>query len=203
MKSKRQPKLYSGYCVLDKASLKLGDNTSVDFSQTFIFMTSNLGMRDASKILNSGFGYINKTVLDNDPDAHNSEKAKTDKSIQRALKEKFDPEFVNRLDRIVIFKTLTIDNLKVILDLELRAIQEQLVTNEKYFYFELTPRAKEFLIKSGTSVEFGARYLKRTLTKYVTNPFANLINSEQVSLADLVVIDYKGDDRLEFKKERM
>jgi ATP-dependent Clp protease ATP-binding subunit ClpB len=183
--------------ILDKATLTLGDNRKVDFSRCFVFMTSNCGAGDITKSSNS-MGFTN-------PQYNVSEK--TDKIYMRAVKSKFTPEFINRLDKICVFNELTEEDIRDILDLELKAIQVQLAETlgaDKYFRFRLSDAAKDYLIKNGINKEYGARYLKRTMGTLLLTPFANLLGSEQIGVSgyyDHVLVDYKGGETFSFYLE--
>jgi ATP-dependent Clp protease ATP-binding subunit ClpB len=173
--------------ILDKATLTLGDNRKVDFSQAMIFMTSNLGAREMSELITGAIGFApakSKEMVESDLDQ------KIYHTASEAARRKFSPEFMNRIDKTVVFRSLKHDELRRILDLELRAVQQRI--NEgvgERFYFTATETAKEFLLSEGIELRYGARHLKRAVERFVVNPLANLSATGQVRLGDVVVID--------------
>ncbi|HVX66927.1 MAG TPA: hypothetical protein VHA11_10015, partial [Bryobacteraceae bacterium] len=121
-----------------------------------------------------------------------------------AARRKFTPEFINRLDKIVVFKPLGVEELRQILDIELRFVQQRVLhaTGANPFVFTLTPQAKEFLLAEGTDVKFGARHLKRAIERHLVQPLSNLIATEQVRGGDWVRVDYVPmSGHMEFLKE--
>lgn len=167
--------------ILDKATLTLGDNRKVDFSRTMIFMTSNLG---ATKITNNKLGFIGNSI-------ENESASKNEKRSADAARKKFTPEFLNRLDKIVVFNSLGEGEIRQILDIELRLLQNRIFTSNpaRSFIFNLSNVAKEFLIHLGTSKAHGARELKRMIEKKIVLPLSNLIATNQVTGGDVVYID--------------
>jgi ATP-dependent Clp protease ATP-binding subunit ClpA len=173
--------------VLDKATLTLGDNRRVDFSQTMIFMTSNLGAKEMSELITGSIGFAPAK-------AGSLAAEELDQKIYRtaseAAKRKFSPEFMNRIDKVVVFRSLKHQELCEILDLELRAVQVRV--NEgagARFTFTLTDSAREFLLNEGIEYRYGARHLKRAIERFLVNPLANLSATSQVRLGDVVVVD--------------
>jgi ATP-dependent Clp protease ATP-binding subunit ClpB len=173
--------------VLDKGTLTLGDNRKVDFSQTMIIMTSNLGAKEMSELITGSIGFApakGKGMVDNDLDQ------KIYRTASEAAKRKFSPEFMNRIDKVVVFRSLKHEQLRQILDLELRSVQCRV--NEgagERFTFLVTEPAKEFLLAEGIEYRYGARHLKRAVERFLVNPLANLSATGQVRLGDVVVID--------------
>jgi ATP-dependent Clp protease ATP-binding subunit ClpA len=172
---------------LDKATLTLGDNRKVDFSQTMIFMTSNLGAKEMSELITGSIGFAPSKgagLIEDDLDQ------KIYRTASEAAKRKFSPEFMNRIDKVVVFRSLKHQELRHILELELRAVQRRI--NEgagEKFSFMLSDNAKEFLLSEGIEYRYGARHLKRAIERFLVNPLANLSATGQVHLGDLVVID--------------
>src|SRR5215472_3460128 len=158
--------------ILDKATLTLGDNRRVDLSQCVIVMTSNLGAGEMSGLVEGGFGFAPKAFEVDE---------KFDDKIQRtaveAARRKFTPEFMNRIDKVVVFKTLRDQHLSQILDIELGMVQQRVLmaagTNQ--FVFNCTSAVKEFLLKEGTDPRYGARHLKRAIERNLVFPLANLV----------------------------
>ena len=188
--------------ILDKATLTLGDNRKVDFSRAMIFMTSNLGAAEMSNLLSPRLGFGMGPVSAPDPSAAvdvAAEKKMSDKiarSGQEAARKKFTPEFMNRLDKIVVFKPLTEDEIRSILDIELRMVQTRIFQSlgERSFVFTATDATKNFLLQEGVDPKYGARHLKRALERLVVQPMSNLIATDQVRPGDWLRIDYAAGD---------
>ena len=186
--------------VLDKATLTLGDNRRVDFSQAMIFMTSNLGAKEMSELITGAIGFApaNGGKLGADD---------LDQKIYRtasdAAKRKFSPEFMNRIDKVVVFRSLRHEQLSRILDLELAAVHQRIEEGAgERFTFTVTAEAKEFLLSEGIEYRYGARHLKRAIERFVVNPLANLSATGQARLGDVVVIDFNSDtQKLDFYRD--
>lgn len=187
--------------ILDKATLTLGDNRRVDFSRAIIFMTSNLGAREMAEMVEGHLGFA-------PPAREQIADGKLDQQMYRtaseAARRKFSPEFMNRIDKLVVFRRLTTEHLREILDLEIDAVQQRILrTAETKFVFECTPAAREFLLREGTDLRYGARHLKRAIERFVVFPLANLVASGQIGLGDLVRIDAgENQEKLCFTNER-
>jgi ATP-dependent Clp protease ATP-binding subunit ClpB len=183
--------------ILDKATLTLGDNRRVDLSQCVIVMTSNLGAGEMNDLITGGLGF-GRTP--------NQVDTKLDEKISRtaseAARRKFSPEFMNRIDKTVVFKTLKPEHLEQILEIELGMVQQRILqaTGNAQFVFSCTPKVKKFLLQEGTDNKYGARHLKRAIEKNVVFPLANLVATGQLKLGDFVRIDMQ-DNRLSFIKE--
>src|SRR5712675_1604036 len=174
--------------MLDKATLTLGDNRRVDLSQTVIFLTSNLGSGEITELMNGGMGFVQPTDKSN---------VGLDEKVQRtaveAARRKFSPEFMNRLDKVVVFHPLHRDQLEEVLEIELGQVQQRVLeTARGQFLFRVTPAAREFLLTEGTDQRYGARHLKRAIERNIVYPLANLLATEQVHVGDLVRIDWDG-----------
>jgi ATP-dependent Clp protease ATP-binding subunit ClpA len=184
--------------MLDKATLTLGDNRRVDLSQTVIFLTSNLGGGEIAELINGGMGFVQPK---------DKSAAGLDDKVQRtaveAARRKFSPEFMNRLDKVVVFHPLKREQLEEVLEIELGQVQQRVLETAKgQFLFRVTTPGKEFLLQEGTDQRYGARHLKRSIERHVVYPLANLLATEQVHLGDLVCIDWdKNQDRLTFIRE--
>jgi ATP-dependent Clp protease ATP-binding subunit ClpB len=184
--------------ILDKATLTLGDNRRVDLSQCIIIMTSNLGAGEMSGLVDGGMGFATQvTEVD----------AKLDEKISRtavdAARRKFTPEFMNRIDKVVVFKTLRSEHLSQILEIELGMVQQRilLAAGANQFVFNCTQKVKEYLLKEGTDPRYGARHLKRAIERNIVFPLANLVATGQVKLGDFVRVDLTGESHLTFVKE--
>src|ERR1700731_4383046 len=184
--------------MLDKATLTLGDNRRVDLSQTVIFLTSNLGGGEISELMQGGMGFIQPkdkptTGLDE----------KVQRTAVEAARRKFSPEFMNRLDKVVVFHPLRREQLERVLEIELGQVQQRVLETAKgQFLFRVTDSGRDFLLQEGTDQRYGARHLKRSIERHVVYPLANLLATEQVHLGDLVCIDWnKQQDCLSFVRE--
>ena len=175
--------------ILDKATLTLGDNRRVDFSRTMVFMTSNLGAREMSELISGGIGFAPTAGARQKPDD-----TEVDQKIYRtaveAARKKFSPEFMNRIDKVVVFRSLKEHHLRQILELELASVQERvMMASGTKFVFQLSDPAKEFLLKEGVDFKYGARHLKRAIERFLVYPLSNLVATDQVDLGDLVRVD--------------
>lgn len=183
--------------ILDKATLTLGDNRRVDLSQCIIVMTSNLGASEMDGMITGGMGFGQKPqAIDGRFDE------KITRAAQDAARRKFSPEFMNRIDKVVVFKTLRPEHLEQILEIELGMVQQRILqaTGNNQFVFSCTPAVKQFLLKEGTDPKYGARHLKRAIERHVVFPLANLVATGQVKLGDFVRIDL-NDQGMVFVKE--
>jgi len=184
--------------MLDKATLTLGDNRRVDLSQTVIFMTSNLGGGEITELMGGGYGFVK---ADDKPKANLDEKV--ERTAVEAARRKFSPEFMNRLDKVVVFHPLHRAQLEQVLDIELAMVQQRVLETAKgQFLFRVTESAREFLLQEGTDQRYGARHLKRAIERHVVFPMANLLATEQVHCGDLICIDWnRPENRLNFVRE--
>ncbi len=192
--------------ILDKATLTLGDNRKVDFSRAMIFMTSNLGASEMSSLMNPRLGFSAPEAARQSQNGTVDEKlnAKIGRSGVEAARRKFTPEFMNRLDKIVTFRPLGSSELKRILDIELNMVQQRIFNTspEKSFVFKASDDAKEFLLKEGTDLKYGARHLKRAIERLLVQPMSNLIATDQVRGGDCVNVDFDvNGNSLSFVKE--
>ena len=192
--------------ILDKGTLTLGDNRRVDFSRALIFMTSNLGAAEMSNLMNPRLGFnaseTSRQSLTGITDAKlNGKIARTGAD---AARRKFTPEFINRLDKIVTFRPLGTEELRKILDIELKMVQQRIFSTspERSFAFTTTDSAKDFLLEQGTDMKYGARHLKRAIERLLVQPLSNLIATEQVRGGDCIKVDYDStSSRVTFLKE--
>jgi ATP-dependent Clp protease ATP-binding subunit ClpB len=188
--------------ILDKATLTLGDNRKVDFSAAMVFLTSNLGAAEMSSLVSPRLGF-HAYALDND-----SVNAKLSARISSAgiaaARRKFTPEFINRLDNIVVFKSLGNEELRRIIDIELEMVQQRVQTAapSKPFLFIVNDAAREFLLAEGTDVRYGARHLKRAIERLLVQPLSNLIASGQIHGGDCIRVSHEDrSDALVFGRE--
>jgi ATP-dependent Clp protease ATP-binding subunit ClpB len=193
--------------ILDKATLTLGDNRRVDFSRALIFMTSNLGAAEMNSILRPNLGFA----------AGDSERqtaagildpkmsGKVAQAGLEAARRKFTPEFMNRIDKTVVFHPLSSEDLRKILTIELNMVQQRVFSaaNAAPFVFSVTEGAKDYLLREGTDLKYGARHLKRSVDRNLVHPLSNLIATGQVRGGDLIRVEY--DDLMQgltfFKEE--
>jgi len=185
--------------ILDKATLTLGDNRRVDLSQCIIIMTSNLGAAEMNGLVDGGMGFNRTQVAQVD----NKLDDKISRTAVEAARRKFSPEFMNRIDKVVVFKTLRPDHLQQILEIELGMVQQRILmaAGANQFVFTCTPRVKSFLLHEGTDPKYGARHLKRSIEKNLVFPLANLVATGQVKLGDFVRVDLTPEGKMTFIKE--
>jgi len=185
--------------ILDKATLTLGDNQRVDLSKTMIFMTSNLGGGEIMNLMTGRMGFA--------PTLPESELPRFDEKMgltaTAAAKRNFAPEFMNRIDKVVVFHPLRAEQLNQVLEIELGMVQQRVIeTAKERFQFRPTQPAKDFLLLKGTDIKYGARHLKRAIERYLTCPLACLLATGQVRSDDMILIDWDGEtDGLQFSKE--
>jgi ATP-dependent Clp protease ATP-binding subunit ClpB len=185
--------------ILDKATLTLGDNRQVDLSGTMIFITSNLGGGEITELMTGRMGFTPAVSADTKPRLDE----KVERIASEAAKRKFAPEFMNRIDKVVVFHPLRRDQLEEILQIELGLVQQRVLEAARgRFLFRVTPAAGQFLLHEGTDIRYGARHLKRAIERYVVYPLARLLATDQVSLGDALLIDlHPGHKGLTFLKE--
>jgi ATP-dependent Clp protease ATP-binding subunit ClpA len=186
--------------VLDKGTLTLGDNRRVDFSQAMIFMTSNLGAKEMSELITGAIGFApakSGTLASDDLDQ------KIYRTASEAAKRKFSPEFMNRIDKVVVFRSLKHPELCDILDLELNSVQRRIDEGAgEHFSFRLSGNAREYLLNEGIEYRYGARHLKRAIERHLVNPLASLSATGQVRLGDIVIVDIDDDtQKLSFYRD--
>jgi len=184
--------------ILDKATLTLGDNRRVDLSQCIIIMTSNLGAGEMSNLVDGGLGFAQKATQ---VDAAFDDKI--NRSAVDAARRKFSPEFMNRIDKSVVFRTLRSEHLQQILEIELGMVQQRILMASavNQFVFSCTPKVKSFLLHEGTDPKYGARHLKRAIERHIVFQLANLVATGQVKLGDFIRIDMSPEGKLVFVKE--
>jgi ATP-dependent Clp protease ATP-binding subunit ClpA len=178
--------------ILDKGTLTLGDNRRVDFSKAMIFMTSNLGAVDMAAMLRPGVGFT-----PDQPSLDDKLSAKITHAGIEAARRRFTPEFMNRIDKTVVFHPLGDAELREILSIELGALQHRIwdSTQSAAFALTVTDDAKDYLLREGTDVRYGARHLKRALDRALVRPISNLIATRQLHSGDLVRVDYDQERR--------
>ena len=173
--------------VLDKAVLRLGDNSTVNFERALIFLTSNLGARDMREHIRPGFGF--QAAVTTGGSAH-----KLHQIGMGAVRRHFAPEFVNRIDTIVTYLPLSEEALGDIVDLQIDALELHIENRlgERAFELDVSGEARRFLLENGTSSEYGARELKRTILRKLTQPLAAMVANGRVPAEALVRVDHDG-----------
>src|SRR5581483_4578106 len=183
--------------VLDKAILRLGDNSVVNFEKSLVFLTSNLGAREMMREINPDFGFQSVKP---------AERADLTSKLQNialvAVRKRFSPEFVNRIDCIITYQPLTPESLAAILDKQIVDLQSHVNTRlgNRSFQLEVPGEARQFLLQKGTSPEYGARELNRTIHRHLTQPLATLVATNQVNPGATVRVEVaEGGDALNIR----
>ena len=182
--------------ILDKATLTLGDNRRVDFSQAMIFMTSNLGAAEMNAMLRPKLGFASRETERQhaigaiDPKLSD----KMSHAGLEAARRKFAPEFMNRIDKTVIFHPLGAGELRRILQIELDEVQERIEKTRagKRFLINMSDSARDFLLMEGTDVRYGARPLKRAIERLLVQPLSNLIVTGQIRQSDCIRVTHSA-----------
>ena len=169
--------------VLDDGILTDGLGRRVDFRNTIIIMTSNIGVRDL-KDFGAGIGFANRAKQENMDDIMKS-------TIQSALKKAFSPEFLNRLDDVVVFNSLSKEDIFKIIDISLGKLFHRIT--ELGYKIDLTEKAKDFLAEKGYDQQYGARPLNRAIQKYLEDSIAEEILKGDLSEGDVITADYSGE----------
>jgi ATP-dependent Clp protease ATP-binding subunit ClpB len=184
--------------ILDKATLTLGDNRRVNFEHCMVIMTSNLGAREMSELISGGIGFAPGKGVKN-PD--NEVDQKIYRTAVEAARRKFSPEFMNRIDKVVVFRSLKEHHLRAILDLELQSVQDRIMLSAgTKFVFQCSDKAKDMLLQEGIDYKYGARHLKRAIERFLVYPLSNLVATSQIGLGDLVQVGLDGN-KLTFSKK--
>jgi ATP-dependent Clp protease ATP-binding subunit ClpA len=181
--------------VLDKAALRLGDNNTVNFERTLIFLTSNLGAREMARAVRPGFGFEALAARSNHGSGIPGIDQRLDRIGQNAVRRKFPPEFVNRIDAVVTYRPLANQSLEAILDMNLddfrRLVHSRL--GPAAFDIQVAADARRFLLDRGVSPEYGARELKRTLHRHLIQPLAARVAQGTIPPGATVVVSAGGD----------
>lgn len=183
--------------ILDKATLTLGDNRQVDFSRTIIVLTSNLGAEQMQREISGRMGFYAASK------AEVVEQDKLDAIARKAARSKFTPEFMNRLQNICVFHTLSQEQLETVLDIELDNLKNRILYNANVkVLFNVLKSAKQRILEEGFDPKYNARYLQRTIERLLTQPLAKLVSSGQLKTADTVIVQaVPGKIQLEFLLE--
>jgi ATP-dependent Clp protease ATP-binding subunit ClpA len=180
--------------VLDKATLRLGDNNTVNFEKSLIFLTSNLGAETMARQLKPWFGFEAIAQPNGDEDAEDAE-VRLRRIGMAAVRRKFSPEFVNRLDAVLTYRPLSDEVMGAILDMQLAELQQHIIRRlgARAFRVAISKSARQFLLRKGTSIEYGARELKRTILRSLTQPLAGLMAAGRIEAGSRVTVDVEKD----------
>jgi ATP-dependent Clp protease ATP-binding subunit ClpB len=167
--------------ILDKAIVTTGDNSRIDLSCCVIIMTSNIGASEMSAMAKQGIGFTTRK-------ASNELNGKVKQTAIQAAKRKFSPEFINRIDKSVVFSNLLPEHIAQILNLELDNVQQRLLRRQSdlKFIFKCADDVKAQILEEGTSPEYGARYLKRVIERKLVLPLSSLLDTGQIQVGDLI-----------------
>ena len=178
--------------ILDKGILTLGDNRKVDFSSAMVFLTSNLGAAEMSALASPRLGF--HSHASEDPSSNQKASDRMSRIGAAAARRKFTPEFINRLDKIVVFKPLGEEELRTIVDIELEMVKERILnaTGGRPFAITITDSAREFFLMEGTDTRYGARHLKRAVERLLVQPLSNLMASGQIRRGDYVRVSHRA-----------
>jgi ATP-dependent Clp protease ATP-binding subunit ClpA len=176
--------------VLDRGILRLGDNSVVNFEKSLVFLTSNLGAREMMREIIPNFGFQSASPV---PREDVSDKLKNIGLV--AVKKKFSPEFVNRIDHVITYQPLNAESFAAITDHEILNLQNHVNTRlgGRCFTIEVPFETRQWLIERGTSPEYGARELKRTIHKFLTQPLATMVAKGQIEAGTRVRVDKAKD----------
>lgn len=184
--------------VLDKGRLTLGDSTVVNFDHSLIFLTSNLGAREMMREMTPGFGF---DAQPKPQDQWDQLAGKLETIALAAVRKRFSPEFVNRIDSVITYRPLSADSIKAVLENQIEELQDhvngRLGTNA--FNISLSEPARQFLLERGVSLEYGVRELKRVVYRYLTQPLATLVAEAGITPGSTVTVDISPNrDSLDF-----
>jgi ATP-dependent Clp protease ATP-binding subunit ClpC len=175
--------------VLDDGQLTDGLGRKIDFKNTMIIMTSNIGVRQL-KEFGDGVGFATAARMQNQEENNKG-------VIEKALKKTFSPEFLNRIDDVIIFNSLSKENIHSIIDILMRNVVKRL--NNIGFNIDISNEAKDFIADKGYDVQFGARPLHRAIQKYLEDPLAEEILNMTVKNGDVVIVEFdKENNKLTF-----
>jgi len=191
---KAHPEVFNALLqILDDGRLTDGQGHVVDFRNTVLIMTSNIGTKYATE--GGTLGFLKR-------EGGSAEERERRREIEQGLKKTFRPEFLNRIDEVIIFHTLTMEHMKQIVDLQMQEIAERLA--EQDLHIELSDEARQWLAETGYDPQFGARPLRRTLLRYVESPLSRKLLRGEFSAGDTVFVDITEDEdgqkRLTFER---
>jgi ATP-dependent Clp protease ATP-binding subunit ClpA/CheY-like chemotaxis protein len=177
--------------VLDRGILRLGDNSVVNFEKSLVFLTSNLGAKEMMREINPDFGFQSA----NAGTTRDELTQKLQNIALVAVRKKFSPEFVNRIDHVITYQPLNAESFSAIVDHEIDNLQSHVNTRlgARCFGVDVPFETRQWLIERGTSAEYGARELKRTIHKHLTQPLATLVAKNQIEPSSRVRVDVTPD----------
>jgi CheY-like chemotaxis protein len=184
--------------VLDKGLLRLGDNSTVNFEKSLVFLTSNLGAREMMREINPEFGFQS---------ARTADRADLTGKLQgiglNAVRKRFSPEFVNRIDCIITYQPLTVESLSTILDQHIVDLQNHVNTRlgNRSFTLDVPFETRQFLLQKGTSAAYGARELNRTIHRFLTQPLATMVATNQINPGAMVRAELAEDGKLNLRSQ--
>lgn len=186
--------------VLDKATLRLGDNSSVNFEKSLIFLTSNLGAAGMAKLLNPGFGFESRVGRDSNAVGNRLEAIGL-----TAVRKRFSPEFVNRVDAVITYRPLTAESIREILDIQIAELQRHIYRRlgSRAFQLQVSKASRAFLLRAGVSDQYGARELKRAIHRHVVQPLALLVSQGKVDPGDTVRVETSDGVALRLRVQHM
>ncbi len=173
--------------VLDRGVLRLGDNSVVNFEKSLVFLTSNLGAKEMMREISPDFGFASAAVAGTREDLTQ----KLQGIALVAVRKKFSPEFINRIDHVITYRPLDAESFSAITDHEIASLQNHVNTRlgNRCFTIEVPFETRQWLIEHGTSAEYGARELKRTIHKNLTQPLATLVAKNQIEPGSRVRVE--------------
>lgn len=177
--------------ILDKGTMTNGKGEVIDFTKSIIILTSNAGAAEMMKIDGGAIGFTSSIPTN-----------KNFSSVAlNAVRKKFSPEFINRIDKIVVFNSLGVEEMKQILRVELRAVQRRIFSSERHcqFVLSVSKEAELYLVQDGYDKRYGARHLKRSLERNIVTPIASMILTSQIEMGDVVHVDV-SNTKIEFNK---
>jgi ATP-dependent Clp protease ATP-binding subunit ClpB len=175
--------------AMDRGYFTTGKNEKIDLTKCIIVMTSNLGSGEVKKLLkNKGYGFIataegTDKILDDD----------IYEASKKAVTSFFSPEFFNRIDSMIVFRALTDEVLRQILEIELKIVQDRVIKAGKFIHVDTSARGKELLIVEGTSKEFGARHLRRAIERFLVSKLTRALATRQAEPGDMILADHEPD----------
>lgn len=175
--------------ILDKGILRLGDNTTVQFERTLIFMTSNLGAREMAREIRPSFGFESMS------EKADNNSARLEDVAVAAVKRKFSPEFINRVDLMLTYRPLDTDSMERILDIQLTELNNHIARRlgDRRFHLDVPRRARRFLLEQGVSTEYGARELKRTIHRHLMHPLSALFADGYIAPGSVVRAEVRAN----------
>ncbi len=176
--------------ILDKATLQLGDGSVVNFDRSIIFLTSNLGAREMMAEINPGLGFQAAGPRD-----RGEREARLESIGLAAVRKRFSPEFVNRIDVVITYQPLDAASLATILDQHIDELQQHVNTRlgNRSFEIDVSAAARQFMRDVGTSEAYGAREIKRTIHRHLTQPLAAMVAAHQIEPGSLVRVDVSAE----------